>query len=286
MSKTNNFQKFFLSFYFVIVALWVYIQLTGSTGANAGQINFWYSFLFGLIPFFGGLIGMIQSRIWGRFNSVLGKAVFFFSLGLFLWGFGENIWSYYNFFRAEPAPYPSIADIGFAPSIFFWILGTFYLAKASGATYAFRKAAWAKVFAYIVPLILFLISYHVLVNVARGGVLVPEGETPLKVVLDIAYPLGDFLALTFALVVFTLSRKYLGGLYRGAVAAVLLGLGIMYFGDFSFSYTTTAGTFYNANWGDLLLASGNFFMTFGILGFATRPKVKQVKSEERMTEAS
>lgn len=276
MSKINSFQKTFALFYLFIVGLWVYIQVTGSTGANAGKINFWYSFLFGLIPFFGGLIGMIKSNIWGRFKSVLGKAVFFFSLGLFLWGFGENIWSYYNFFKAEPAPYPSIADIGFAPSIFFWIVGTVYLAKASGAIHAFRKTTWAKVVAFVLPVALFILSYHVLVNVARGGVLVPEGETPLKVVLDIAYPLGDFLALTFALVVMTLSSKYLGGLYKPAIASVMLGLGIMYFGDFSFSYTTTAGTFYNANWGDLLLASGNFFMTFGILGFATKPKNKQI----------
>lgn len=276
MFKTNTFQKLFLSFFLIFVlGLWVYIQLTGSTGSNAGKINFWYSFLFGLIPFFGGLIGMVKSKIWGRFNSVLGRAIFFFSLGLFLWGFGENIWSYYNFFRAEPAPYPSLADIGFAPSIFFWIVGTAYLSKASGALYAFRKANWAKIFAVIVPVILLAVSYHVLVNVARGGVLVPEGETPLKVVLDIAYPLGDFLALAFALVVFILSSKYLGGIYKPAIACVLLGLAIMYFGDFSFSYTTTTGTFYNANWGDLLLASGNFFMTFGILGFATKPQTSK-----------
>jgi hypothetical protein len=203
----------------------------------------------------------------------LGKAIFFFSLGLFCWGFGENIWSYYNFFRDEPAPYPSIADIGFAPSIFFEALGTLYLAKASGAWLALKKNNWAKILAAIIFPLLTLLAYHMLVKVARGGVLVPEGETPLKVVLDIAYPLGDFLALTFAFTVFVLSRKYLGGYYRWAIASMLFGLSLMYFGDFSFSYTTTKGTFYNGNWGDLLLASGNFFMTFGILGFATRPKV-------------
>src|SRR5688500_13845693 len=112
MLKLNKFQKIFGAFYIFIVLLWGYIQLSGSTGADAGEINFWYSFLFGLIPFFGGLIGMFGSRRWGGLKSVLGKAIFFFSLGLFAWGFGENIWSYYNFFKNEPAPYPSIADIG------------------------------------------------------------------------------------------------------------------------------------------------------------------------------
>jgi hypothetical protein len=276
LKKLNNLQKTFGLFFLVVLGLWVYIQATGTRDSN---INYTYSFLFGLIPFFGGLIGMFMSKQWGGLKSVLGKAIFFFSLGLFLWGFGENIWSYYNFFKSEPAPYPSVADVGFAPSIFFWIVGTYYLAKASGAFLAFKKSTWAKVFVIVVPAILLLASYYMLVKVARGGTLVPEGETPLKVVLDIAYPLGDFLALTFALVVFTLANKYLGGYYRAAIASILLGLAVMYFGDFSFSYTTTTGTFYNGNWGDLLLASGLFFMTLGILGFATRPQaIKPVQS--------
>lgn len=274
MIKVNPYQKFTVLTFLVVLGLWVFIQTTGRTGANATTVNYWYSFIFGLIPLVGGVIGMVKSRMWGGLKSVLGKAIFFFSLGLFLWGFGESIWSYYNFFKAEPAPYPSVADIGFAPSIFFWILGTVFLAKASGAIHAFKKSALAKTIALVMTVGLTALSYHMLVNVARGGVIVPEGETALKTVLDIAYPLGDFLALTFAIVVFALSRKYLGGYYRPAIAFMLFGLAMMYFGDFSFSYATTNGTFYNGNFGDLLLASGTFLMTFGILGFANIPAIK------------
>lgn len=273
MIKINGYQKVFTLAFIAVVLLWGYIQITGSRNTT----NYWYSFLFGLIPLFGGFIGIIKSDIWGRFRSVLGKAIFFFSLGLLLWGIGETIWSYYNFFKGEPAPYPSLADLGFAPSIFFWIVGTIFLARATGAFYSLKKSVWAKILAVAIPIPLIFVSYYLLINVARGGVLVPPGETPLKVLLDIAYPLGDFLALTFALVVFLLSNKYLGGHYRGAVACILLGLGIMYFGDFSFSYTTTTGTFYNANFGDLLLASGTFFMTVGILGFCTKPGSKSTQ---------
>lgn len=274
MLKINKFQKVAVAAYIVVVSLWAFLQVSGRTGENADTLNYWYSFLFGLIPLIGGIVGMLKSRIWGGLKSVLGKSIFFFSLGLFLWGFGETIWSYYNFFKAEPAPYPSIADIGFAPSIFFWILGTLFLAKASGALYAFKKNILAKATALVLAISLSALAYHMLINVARGGVLVPEGETALKTVLDIAYPLGDFLALTLASVVFVLSRKYLGGYYRWAIASMLIGLAMMYFGDFSFSYSTTKGTFYNGNFGDLLLASGNFFMALGILGFATQPAVK------------
>jgi hypothetical protein len=274
MLKLNTFQKIAIGTYVVVLSLWAFIHITGRVAENADTVNYWYSFIFGLIPLFGGIVGMFKSRIWGGLQSVLGRAVFFFSLGLALWGFGETIWSYYNFFMSEPAPYPSIADIGFAPSIFFWIVGTYFLAQASGAVFAFKKSMIAKVTSVTVSVILAALAYHMLVNVARGGVIVPEGETLLKTVLDIAYPLGDFLALIFAVTVFTLSRKYLGGLYRFAIASMLVGLALMYFGDFMFSYATTAGTFYNGNYGDLLLATGTFAMTFGILGFATTPAVK------------
>ena len=275
MLKLNKPQKIALATYVVVVGLWAFIHITGRVSENTDNVNYWYSFIFGLIPLFGGIVGMLKSKIWGGLKSILGRSVFFFSLGLALWGFGESIWSYYNFFRAEPAPYPSIADIGFAPSIFFWILGTYFLSQAAGAMFALRKSKAAKATTGFLLVALSAVAYHMLINVARGGVLVPDGETSLKTILDIAYPLGDFLALIFAVTVFALSRKYLGGLYRFAIAFILVGLGLMYFGDFMFSYTTTTGTFYNANIGDLLLATGTFAMTFGILGFTTQPAAKQ-----------
>jgi hypothetical protein len=268
MKKNNTYQKIFTIFFGLLVVFWAGLYLSHT---NSGDFNYWFSFLFGLIPLFGGLIGMARSVIWGGLKSTMGKAIFFISLGLFLWGFGESIWSYYNFFKGVPAPYPSLADLGFAPSIFFWIIGAYYLAKTSGALFSLRKNTWAKVLAVGIPLILLIPSYYIQVHIARGGTIVPQGETSLKTVLDIAYPFGDFLALIFAALVFTLSYKYAGGFYRRAVVAVLLGLFMMYCGDSIFSYTTTKGTYYNADWGDLLLALGQFLMTYGILSFATKP---------------
>lgn len=218
---------------------------------------------------------MMRAKLWGGLRSSLGRAIFFISLGLFLWGFGESIWSYYNFFKGIPAPYPSLADIGFAPSIFFWILGTAYLAVATGAFIALKRKTWAKVALFLIPLVLLIPSYYVQVSLAREGVIVPPGETTLKAILDIAYPFGDFLALTFAAVVFTLSYKYAGGLYRRPVIGLLAGLAIMYFADSWFSYTTTKETYYNGDFGDFMLMVGLFLMTFGILAFATKPPLNK-----------
>lgn len=270
MRRLNTFQKILTVVFVGLTAFWGYIQYTGS---HDGTINFWFSFLFGLIPLLGGLLGMIRSRVWGGLSSSLGRAVFFVSLGLVCWGVGESIWSYYNFFKGVAAPYPSWADLGFAPSIFFWVIGASFLAHASGAWLRLKRSTPAKLYTVIAIAILTALSYYLLIRVARGNVLVPAGETLLKVILDVVYPLGDFLAAIFAFIVLTLSFKYLGGLYRAAIGTVLVGLFTMYIADFVFSYTTTVGSYYNADWGDLLLMIGLSLLTFGALGLSTKPEL-------------
>jgi hypothetical protein len=54
----------------------------------------------------------------------------------------------------------------------------------------------------------------------------------------------------------------------------------MYCADSVFSYTTTKETYYNADWGDLLLALGQFLMSFGILAFATKPALKKAPNDK------
>jgi len=261
----NGLQKICLSFFVLLVLFWIVLFATDTT---SGFYNYLYSFLFGLIPFFGGLAAISSSPQWGGFKSAVGKAVFFIGFGIFLWGCGENIWSYYNFFLGVPAPYPSLADLGFAPSIFFYGLGAIYLSKATGAKFGLRNP-FAKFFVVVAPVMIAVFSYYILVVVARGGVVVPPGETALKAVLDIAYPLGDFVGLTISVIVSGLSFKYLGGKYIVDIVAILGGLGVMFVADTIFSYTTTVGTYYNADFGDLILTLGTFLLTFGVLGFHT-----------------
>lgn len=269
----NFFQKILFVYLLGLIIFWIFLHKSGLQTSN---YNYLYSFLFSLIPLIGGFIGMLKSDIWGRFHSAIGKSIFFFGLGLFLWGAGSMVWSYYNFVIKNSLPYPSLADFGFAPSIFFWCVGAIFLSKASGARLNFRTSNFAKVFTAIAVIGLPIAAYYLLVKVARGGVIVPDQESLLKVILDIAYPLGDFIALMLSVIIFGLSFKYFGGHFKLSIISLLLGLAAMFLGDFLFSYTTTAGTFYNGDQGDLLLTFGLFFITFGVLGFCTKPKIKTV----------
>lgn len=275
MKNINIYQKLVAYYFCLMVIFWSFLFLTHSTSGNP---NYLYSLLFGLIPLVGGIVGMAKAKIWGGLKSALGKAIFFVSFGLFLWGIGESIWSYYNFVKHIPAPYPSLADIGFAPSIFFWILGIAFLSVSTGALFALKKSHIAKIVLVLAPIILLIPSYYLQIKLARGGVLIPPDETILKTILDIAYPFGDFLALTLTTVVCILSYRYHGGFYRRATSFILAGLAVMYVGDSVFSYTTTKGSYYNGNWGDLILTIGLFFLTFGILAFATKPPAKTKES--------
>lgn len=276
---TNKLQAALTLYFVALVVGWVFLHRSGTHTSN---YNYLFSLLFSLQPLVGGFIGMVRSGIWGRFRSAIGKSIFFFSLGLFLWGAGSMVWSYYNFVVKNSLPYPSFADLGFAPSVFFWGVGAFFLSKASGARFALRTSNFAKAFTVVAVLGLPALAYYLLVHVARGGVVVPDGESLLKAVLDIAYPLGDFVALMLSVIIFGLSFKYFGGLFKASIMGLLSGLGVMFLADFVFSYTTTTGTFYNGDWGDLLMSFGLFLLTFGALGFAMRPAVTTAPIAEKV----
>jgi hypothetical protein len=267
----NSYQKVSAYFMSLLLILWLVLWFVNSTD---GFYNYLYSFLFGLTPLVAGAIALAKSHNWGGLSTAIGKAVFFVGLGIFLWGCGELIWSYYNFVLNVPAPYPSLADIGFAPSIFFYGLGAFYFSKVTGAKFALRNN-FVKVLVVITLVAITALSYYLLVEVARGGVVVPEGEPVLKMILDLAYPIGDFLALLIAVIVSGLSFQYLGGRYKNDIFAIWLGLFFMFVGDTLFSYHTTVGTYYNANFGDLLLALGTFLLSYGVLGFCKETQEKQ-----------
>lgn len=265
----NIFQKISVGFLAMLCVFWITLFVTNTT---SGFYNYLYSFLFGLIPLFSGAVAMCSTKRWGGFKTALGKAVFFVGLGIFLVGCGEMMWSYYNFILSIPIPYPSLADLCFAPSTFFYSLGVIYLSDATGATLGLKNI-YAKTFVVIAPLVVLSFTYYFLITLARGGVLVSPGGSTLKTILDIVNPLGDFLGLSIAVLISGLSFQYMRGRYIFDIWAILSGLAVMFVADFIFSYTTTVGTFYNGDFGDLVYTIGLFLLSFGILGFCKDKEV-------------
>jgi len=259
----NKYQKLLSVYTVLLLIFWIVLFFSQQTDSFW---NYFYSFAFSLVPLVAGFIGCSLAKEWGGFKSAIGKAVFLISLGSFSWGAGSMIWSYYNFFIDVPAPYPSLADIGFVLALPLWILGIVSLSKATGAKFNLKKVG-GKIFLFVLPIIVVIASYYLLVTVARGGVLSMSDTLDLKLLLDFVYPLGDVVILALALLIFGLSINYLGGLYKHSILAILFGFGVMYFADFVFSYTTTLGTFYNGSFGDLIFTLALSLISFGTIGF-------------------
>ncbi|HSW96758.1 MAG TPA: hypothetical protein VLF89_02955 [Candidatus Saccharimonadales bacterium] len=263
--KITRSSAFLAGYYICLLGWWVLIQFYKVTDQS---INIVFAFSYGLIPLLGGGLGLFRSKDWGFLKSVLGKALFFFSLGLITWGIGECIWSYYTIFLKVEIPYPSWSDAGFIISWPLWAIGVYHLSHATGAKYGLKRTP-GQLFLFILPILIAIISYYLLVIVARSGS-ITSGGGPLKIFFDLAYPIGDAIVLTIALLVYGLSFKYLGGRFKWPVIITLFGFIFNYAADFGFSYTTTVGTFYNGGLVDLLFTTAMFVLSFGINSFATK----------------
>lgn len=261
--KINGAQKHAAWYVGAMIIFWL---ILASTHTTSGTFNYFFSFAMSLLPFLGGIFAIVSIKDSKENKGFIHKGILFGGIGLFLWGCGEIIWSYYNFVQGVAAPYPSFADLGFAPSVFFYCIGTIYLARAAGADFGLQRK-YAKFFIVFASLVMFAFSYYVLIVIARQGVLVTPGDPLLKSIFDLAYPIGDFVSLTAAVVLSGLSFSFIAKEYRLAIISVLGGLAIMFVADSVFSYTTSIGNYYNGNFGDLIFTIGLFLLSFGFFGF-------------------
>lgn len=256
--------KILLVYYGFIVVWWVIFYLFGIKETLG---NYLYQFAFGLIPLIGGILGIIKSKIWGFWHSSVGSALFFISAGLVTWGIGQMFWSVlYNILLKVEIPYPSLADAGYILSWPLWAVGMIKLSSATGAKFSLNKVK-GKLILLTIPLILITLSYYVLVVIARGGSISDFSGGSLKVFFDLAYPIGDVVILTLAVLIYGLSLNYLGGKYKYAIIVLLLGFVVNYVVDFFFSYTTTSGTYFNGHWVDVLFPTAMMLIAVGVNNF-------------------
>jgi len=239
--------------------LWSGLYLSGVKNL---QVNKFWGLSIDLIALFGGILGLLTAKHWGYFKSAVGKGIVFLSLGIFTWAVGNFVFSYYVFFLNSNIPYPSLADVFFTLALPLWITGIIYLSQATGVKYGLKRKI-GQLYLIVLPIISIAVSYYLLVKVARGGSITAGGNL-LKVFFDFVYPIGDVIIITIAFLVYGLSLKYLGGKYKLPIIIVLFGFVLMFLADFSFSYTTTLGTYYGGHPIDLFFVAAMFAMGFGI----------------------
>ena len=274
MIKTGKHWVLIIALYAVMLVWWVSIF---SRNLIDTRENYFFGLAIGVLAVIGSVVGLLKSNQWGFLKSALGKSIFFLSIGVLTWGIGTIIFAYYNFYLSVAVPYPSMADVAYIFSWPLWTIGMVYLSRAMGIQYRLKKIG-GKLFLFIIPLIIILASYYLLVTVARDGVIDFSGGG-LKLFFDLAYPIGDVVILTGAVLIYGLSLNHLGGVFKYPILLIIFGFVLNYFSDFSFSYTTTNGSFYVASWVDLLFNTTFFVLSLGLSLFSIN-LLKNTDSEE------
>jgi len=216
-----------------------------------------------LMAITGVVFGLLISRVWGGFKSVMGKTIIFFSFGLLLQVFGQSVFSFYNLILGVEVPYPSLADIGYFFSIPVYIYATFLLAKASGAGLSLKSVS-KKIQALIIPIILLGASYAVFLNGYEF-----DWTDPLRTLLDFGYPLGQAFYVSLALLTYVLSKKVLGGFMKPKVLIILLALAVQYIADYNFLLQAYNETWVNGGYGDYIYLLSYLLMTFALINLGS-----------------
>lgn len=232
-------------------ALLLYWALLAFTHTKYQMINYWWQAFMAAAAILYGILGISTAKHWGGLKSSVGKSVLFISLGVIMWGVGQAGWTYFVIKDpAQQSPPSDLVSILYFTSIPLWAYGIFKLSKASGARYGLRSLK-AKVAVLLMTVLTLVISYIVLVNVARGGTAYFH-QTFDVIFFDLGYAAGDAINLILALAIYGLSWKLLGGRFKIPISVILLGFALIYMADFWFSFRDGKGLYYNGDWTDLL----------------------------------
>jgi hypothetical protein len=232
----------------IMIAWWAALFFTGT---KEETINYIWQVGMGLCALLYATLGIITAAKWNWLKSGVGKGIFFISLALLCWSIGQLGWSYFLF--AEPnvqAPQSHLLDIIDFAAIPLWFAGILMLSKATGARYGLKKLN-GQILVFLVSVIMILLSYYFLVEVARGGS--SYFDQPFwKAFFDLGYSIGDAIIATVSIAIFALSWKMLGGRFKLPITIILGGFILLYFADFSFSYFDGKNEYYNGDVVDLL----------------------------------
>jgi hypothetical protein len=213
----------------VVVIAGMVLEPSGSTPSDTKYIitNVGIS----LIVFLGAYIGIDMARKF-TMNGAVGKSLMFISLGMISWGIGQMIWFYYNIVLRTDVPYPSFSDVGYLGLIPLAAYGLYCLWKSLVIKFDLK----AKIKTLIIPLIVFAMTYFLFMYSK-----VAENTDLLTKSLNIAYPLGDAIFLSFTVLILASVKG--SKLFR-PIAIICIGFIVEAIADFMFSWSTSAEIYY------------------------------------------
>lgn len=252
--KDNKLTRYTLFFFILLSLWWVYIFLSGTKASPQNHI---FGFIYGGYSLWGAFLGIYVAKKWGGFKSVMGKAIIFLACGLFLQGFGQYSFWFYNFVLKIPVPYPSIPDIGYFGTIPFYILAALQFARVSGVSVSLRSYR-SKIQAIILPIVILGLGYSLFL---RNYDFLHTSK--IQVFFDFGYPLGQAIYISIALLTYNLTKNILGGIMKNKIIFILFAFFTQFLADYIFIYFHSA--YFPASFIDYFYLVAYAMMTLGIL---------------------
>ena len=265
----NKLQIFVTLVFLGFVGWWLSFQHV--VDKQGSSVN-WFENTYGLVALIGSIIGFAAMKKWGGLKTVLGKALLFFSLGLFAQEAGQLVSSYYTQIAKVSLPYPSLGDVAYFGSVLLYICAAIFLSQVAGVKFSLKKPAY-KAVAVAVPVVLLAVSYTLLLHNHQY-----DTTKPLTVFLDAGYPIGQACYISIAIVAYLLSRKIMGGIMRAGFVLVVLALFVQYISDFTFIFQSHRNTYVPGKFDDLFYLIAYFAMTTALIKFRRIYNTLQSKS--------
>ena len=227
----KTFFSLFVILSLVFVSFYLYLFFSNQTDPENSTFLLFTS-LYGLIPLFGSMMGLLSAKIWNYNKSVVGFSILLFSAGLFLQFLGQATYTYYlNFLGIEP-PYPSVADFAFIGSLLLYLFGAIELTKIANI-----KSSWQysklRIASAVIGIVVFIFAFYQFV--ANHDF---ESEPNLLyITLEIAYPLLQAMYTTVSIVCIFIVRNLFGGKVSRSILLILGGLISQYIADSFFLWT-------------------------------------------------
>jgi hypothetical protein len=177
---------------------------------------------------FGGMVCLWRSRSAG----VLRSSWTALAVGLIGWGTGQSIWTWFELVAGREVPFPSIADAGFLTFPVAAVAALMMFPRGRGTT---ESRIRGLVDGLIIACSLLVLSMESVLS----AVLRASAESTFALAISIAYPIGDLVVATMALLALTHARR----LHRARLIWLTLGLGALVVADSVFAYLTAVGTY-------------------------------------------
>lgn len=252
----SKFTWFIVIFYFILLLWWFKLLISGQ---RDGFENYLFGAAYPILALVGGIYGILISRIYGGWSSIMGRGIIYLSLALLGQVFGQLIWTYYNIIAKVEVPYPSLADLGYISVIPFNILAMWSFAKASGVKLSLQTLS-GKVQAILIPLILLIVAYTLFLRDYEV-----DFSDPIRIFLDFAYPTGEAIYISLAILTYILCRNLLGGVMRQKILFFIFAFTVQFLTDYIFLYSVSREFYYNGGIVDLMYATSFSIYSIALL---------------------